>query len=173
MVRTRRGRCDGRIHIVYGPQRYSMELPHRRQGLNPVRPDVCFHLESSDGFPEEAHFLILGFSKGYMDLGTKKSDRKTGKTGTGTEIEERVTSAEVPGGKEALAEVAADDLSGIADRREVGSSIPLEQKIQIKRELRKDGLRGIQIRGRAGLRWSIRRASSWELSISEEVRICS
>ncbi len=56
--------------------------------------------------------------------------------------------AEMPGGEEALAEVAADDLFGVADGGQVGAGVPLEQEIEIKGELGAERGRGCgEIRG--------------------------
>jgi hypothetical protein len=43
--------------------------------------------------------------------------------------------------EEALAEVAADDLFGLADRGEIGACVPAEQEIEIGAEL------GIEVGG--------------------------
>jgi hypothetical protein len=42
-------------------------------------------------------------------------------------------------GEEAFAEVAADDLFGIADGGEIGAGVPLEEEMEVSRELRKQG----------------------------------
>jgi hypothetical protein len=52
---------------------------------------------------------------------------------------------EMAAGEEALAEVAADDLLGLADRGKVGAGVPAQQQIQVQRELRQ------QVRGRGGV----------------------
>ena len=39
------------------------------------------------------------------------------------------------GGEEALAEVAADDVFGVADGGEVGAGVPLEEQVEVGGEL--------------------------------------
>ena len=49
----------------------------------------------------------------------------------------------VAGGKQGFAEVAGDDLLGVADGGEVNTSVPAQQKVEIGRDLLKqDGLKG-------------------------------
>ena len=52
------------------------------------------------------------------------------------------------GGEEAFAEVAADDLFGVADGGEVGAGVPFEEEVEVEGELGDQGCGGIGQVGR-------------------------
>lgn len=62
-------------------------------------------------------------------------DGDSGKTGSGTEVEEGFALDKMDGHKEALAEVAADDFFGGADCRQIRFGVPLQDKLKIYGQL--------------------------------------
>ena len=99
-------------------------------------PYFCLETEGADHFAEEGSLFVLGFGEGYGDVGTEELDGEAGEACSGAEVEEGRAGSEVLSGKEALAEVTADDLLGIADGGEIGSGVPLEEQIEVGGELR-------------------------------------
>jgi len=97
-------------------------------------------VESADSFAEEGGFFVLGFGEGDLNVGAEDCSGKAGEAGSGTEVQKGCgAGVKVPGGEETFAEVTADDLLGIADRGEVGTGVPLEEEVEIGRELEEEG----------------------------------
>ena len=98
-------------------------------------PDLGGEMEGADGFVEEGGLFGAGLGQGDLDFGAEELDGKAGEAGAGTVVEEGGAGAEVGGGEEALAEVAADDVLGGADGGEVEAGVPLENEVEIGEEL--------------------------------------
>ena len=111
-------------------------------GFDASGPDLDVReVEGANGLAKEGGLFVLGFGEGDLDLGAEKGDGKAGKAGSGAEIEEGVRGRPMCcGSEEALAEVAADDLLGVADGGEVGTGVPLEQKVEVGGELGAEAL---------------------------------
>ncbi len=140
-------------HVVYGSHSYGVELADWRHGFYAGGPDFyVLKGEGADGFAEEGGFLVLGFSKGHADFRMEQGYGEAGEACSGTQVEEGVAWAYVLGGEEAFAEVAADDLFGVANGGEVGAGVPFEEEIEVEGELGEDfGRDGREVRGQEGL----------------------
>src|ERR1700733_7352225 len=117
---------DGGGHVINRSKGYDVELAVEWHGFDPVRPD--FNVGQGEGahdLAEEGGFFVLGFGEGDLDLGVQERDGQAGESGSGAEVEEGFGfGGDVAGGEEAFAEMAADDLFGIADSGEVGAGVP-------------------------------------------------
>ena len=92
-----------------------------------------------------------------MEIGEEKLDGEAGESGSAAEVQQGFCWGEMGGGEEAFAEVAADDLFGVADGGEVGAGVPLEEQVEVEGELGENcRWEGPGI-GRVGLRFRILR----------------
>jgi len=129
---ARSGGGEGSGHVVDGAEGDGVELTGGGHGFYAVEPDFGWEVEGADCFAEEGGLFVLGFGQSDLNVRAEESDGKAGKAGPGAEVEEGGgVGVEMGGGEEALAEVAADDLLGIADGGEIGASVPLEEQIEI------------------------------------------
>ena len=113
-----------------------IETPCGRHGFHPIRPDLGGEVQSADDLAQEGGFLVLGFGEGDGDLGAEEGYGEAWEAGSGAEVEQRRgVGVKVAGGEEAFAEVAADDLFGVADGGEVGTGVPLEEEVEVSGEL--------------------------------------
>ena len=123
-------------HIVYGAKGNSMEKPRFRHGFDACYPDFAGKAEGSGYFAEKSGLFVLRFREGDLNFRAKQGDWQSGEAGAGSEVEERGRGGvEVLGGEKTLTKMAADDIFRVADRCEVGSGVPLEEKIEIEGEL--------------------------------------
>jgi hypothetical protein len=132
---------DGCGHVVHGPEGDGVELATGGHRFDAIRPNLGGRqVEAADGFAEEASLLVLRFRKGDLNVRAEKSDGQPREASPGAEVEEAGgAGVQVLGGEEAFSEVAANDLLWIADRGEVSPGIPLEEQVQVGRELGEKG----------------------------------
>jgi hypothetical protein len=136
--------CDccrkGGIHIVHRTQGDYVEALGGGHSLYAVGPDLGGEGEVANDLTEECSFFVLGFGESDLNVRTEKGDGKAGEASSGSEVEEGAgVWVEVTGGEEAFSEVATDNFLGVADGGEVGTGVPLEEKIEVNGELRKEG----------------------------------
>jgi hypothetical protein len=136
-VGERGGDCC--VHVVDGAEDDDVELAAERHGFYAGGPDFGLQAEGTDDFAEEGGLFVLGFGEGDGELGVEELDGESGESGTGAEVEEGRGGSDVLGSEEAFAEVAADDLFGVADGGEVGAGVPLEEEVEISGELGEEG----------------------------------
>lgn len=140
----------GGVHIVDGAEDHDIEAAVRRHLFDTFGPNFGFEAERSDGFAEEGSLFTLRLGQGHLKLGEEQLDGQAGETGAGAEVQKsgrrRQQRREVDTGEEAFAEVAADDLFGVADGREIGAGVPAEKEVKVSAEL------GVEVGrdGRAG-----------------------
>ena len=80
------------------------------------------------GFPQEGGFLAYGLNQSDRHGRFGNSDWEAREAGTGTDVDQDAgLEGEVGGDEERFSEVAADDLTRIADRGQVDLSVPLEE----------------------------------------------
>jgi hypothetical protein len=163
-------------HVVYGAEGDGVELAGFGHGFGSGGPDFYWKAQGADCLAEKGGLFVLGFGQGDCDFGAQEGDGETGEAGSAAEVEEgggcRV---EVAGGEEALAEVAADDLFGVADGGEVGAGVPLEEEIEVERELTIErGRRGVKKIGGeesgdlvGGHRTSLAGCSTWNIRLCD------
>jgi hypothetical protein len=127
-----------------------MERAGRGHGFDAAGPDFRGQGEGADDLTEEGGLFILGFGERDVNVRAKESDGEAREAGPGAEVQKcesaggRVAGIQVRGiqvrgiqvtrGEETLAEVAADDLFGIADGGQVGARIPFEEETEVSRE---------------------------------------
>jgi hypothetical protein len=129
------GGGDGGGHVVDGAKGDGVECAITGHRFDAMGPDLGGEMEGADGFVEEGGLLGAGLGQGDVDFGAEELDGESGEAGAGTVVEEGAAGAEVSGGEEALAEVAADDVLGGADGGEVEAGVPLENEVEIGEEL--------------------------------------
>jgi hypothetical protein len=94
-----------------------MESAIGGHGFDTTRPYLGGEIEGANNFAQERCLFVLGFGEGDLDLGAEKRDGNSGKACSGSKVEESGgIRIEMARGKEAFAEVPADDLFGVADR---------------------------------------------------------
>ncbi len=154
------GGGESGFHVVDGAEGDGVELAAGGHGFDAAGPDFGLEGEGADGFAEEGGFFVLGFGEGDVDVGAEEGDGEAGKACSGAEVEEGLgVGGEMVGGEEAFAEVAADDLFGVADGGEVGAGVPFEEEVEVGGEL-----------GEEVARW-IRQISGDEMRISAWDRV--
>lgn len=129
------GRGNRGGHVFDGAEGYRLKFTINRHRLDAVGPDLGWEIEGADGFAEEGGFAGARLGKGDLDAGAGELDGEAGEAGAGAEVEQGSAGAEVGRCEEALAEVAADDLLGGADSREVDSGVPFEDEVEVEEEL--------------------------------------
>jgi hypothetical protein len=135
---------DGCGHVVHSAKGDGVELAGGGHGFDAAGPHFRGESEGADGLAEESSLFVLRFGEGDLNVGPKEGDREAGEAGPGAEVEKcEYARVEVTRGEETLAEVAADDLFGIADGGEIGAGIPFEEKIEISSEAGEEVGRGI------------------------------
>ena len=113
-----------------------MESAIGRDCFDTIGPDFSGEIEGADGFAKEASLFVLGFGEGDLNVRAQKRDGDAGEACSGAEVEEREgVGIEMARGKEAFAEMTADDLFRIADRGEIGAGVPFEKEVEVQREL--------------------------------------
>ena len=132
---------EGGCHIVDGAKGDDVEQAVGGHGFDATGPYLdVLEGEGADGFAEEGGFFVLGLGERDLDFGVKEGDGEPGEAGSGAEVEEGFGfGRDVQASEEALAEVTADDLLGIADGGEVGAGVPLEEEIEVRGEPGEDG----------------------------------
>jgi len=123
-----------------------MELAGFGHGFGSGGPDFYWKAKRADCFAEEGGLFVLGFGQGDGDLGAQEGYGESGEASSAAEVEEGGGCwVKVAGGEEALAEVAADYLFGVADGGEVGAGVPLEEEVEVEGELGEErGRRGVK-----------------------------
>ncbi len=122
---------EGLRHVVDGTEGDGVEEAGGRHGVDAGGPDFGGESECSNGFAKEGGLFALGLGESDEEIGVEELDGETGKAGSGAKVEKGGAGGqawdEVEAGEEAFAEVAADDVLGIADGRDVGAGVPLEE----------------------------------------------
>ena len=100
-------------------------------------------LEGADDLAQKRGFALVGFQQRRTERGRPDLDGEAGETGAGTDIQQVPVASrqaaeriQMAGGKEGFAEVASDDLFGIADGGEVDARVPAQEEVEIAGELR-------------------------------------
>jgi hypothetical protein len=122
-----------------------MESTIGRHRFNAAGPNFSGETERADCLAEKGGLFVLRFSQRDLNIRAEKSDGEAGKTCSRTEVEQgRRGGIEMTSGEETLPEVAADNLLRIADSGEVSTGVPLQEKVEIDRELGKERGGGIR-----------------------------
>ena len=113
-----------------------MESAIGGHGFDTTGPDLGGEIEGANNFAQKRCLFVLGFGQGDLDLRAQKRDGNSREAGPGSEVEKSGgIGIDMARGKDALAEVPADDLFGVTDRSQVRSGVPFEKEIEIEREL--------------------------------------
>jgi hypothetical protein len=105
--------------------------------------------KSAGDFAQEGGLLVIGLDQSEGDVGSPEFEREAGESGAGAHIgyTGRVHSfhhrghsggrgragKQVAGGEQALAEVAGDDVFGVADGGQIDAGVPPDEDIDIRR----------------------------------------
>jgi hypothetical protein len=113
-----------------------MESAIGGHGFDTIRPDLGREIEGANNLAQKRRFFVLGFGQGDLDLRAEKRDGNSREAGSRSEVEKSGSiGIDMARGKDAFAEVPADDLFGVADRSQVRAGIPFKQEIEIEGEL--------------------------------------
>jgi hypothetical protein len=139
------GYRQGGVHVVDRAERDDMESAIGGHGFDTIRPDLGGEIEGANNLPQKTCLFVLGFGKGDLDLRAEKRDGNSREASSGSEVEQSGgLGIEMARGKEAFAEVPADDLFGVADRSQVRAGVPFEKEIEIEGELGEESGWGVQ-----------------------------
>lgn len=114
-----------------------MESAISGHGFDPAGPDFCGEIECADSFAEKRGLFVLRFGQSDLNVAAQQGNGNAREARPGAEIEKSGgVLAKMARGKEAFAEVPADDLFRIADRREIGAGVPFEKEVEVDGEVR-------------------------------------
>jgi len=102
--------------------------------------------KSAGDFFQERGFLVIGFDQGEGDVRSPEFDGEAGEAGAAADVGNFQSfhrrgcggrrgdqGKQMPACEEALAEVASDDVFGVADGGEVDAGVPAEEYIDVRR----------------------------------------
>lgn len=118
------------IEVLDGSQSYEIGMLRERLG-SCVKDSEIGEFKGAANFAQEGGFLAVAFDQSELELQRPILEGQARESGTAADVdcgEARIAWAELAGGEKRLAEVACDHLFGGAQRGEVHTLVPADEK---------------------------------------------